>query len=389
MNSATERAGARGTDPTALGPLRRGRLGRYLLVSVVALIVLVAGYATYGYLATQSHGTVLTIYTYPSFLGGGCGQNASTVFAGFERAHDVSLRFLCPAGTLAGTLIAEKSAPVADLVVGLDEVTTPQAEAAGVLVPYAPPALASVSPSLASELSPDHAATPYEWGYLGFDACGPFANATLPARQPSFPGFAANSTLAGNLIVEDPTSDITGEEFLLWEIAFYTEVLHAPWAPWWSAVAPHVTTADSWGTAFSAFTCAPSAPQMVVSYLTDPAYAAAYGAPGSIASSGSWWNGTEYGWRSVYGAAIVRGSPHLGLDEAFLQALLAGPVQAGLPTEEWEYPANATVPLPPVYQDAPNVSGIVALNGAIPPSSVAAQLPGWIDTWQATVNSAG
>lgn len=361
-----------------------------MLVAGVALVVLLAGYAGYAVLSTHSSGTVLTIYTYPSFLGGGCGANGSAVLQPFETAHHLTLRFVCPLGTLASTLINAHGTSGADLVVGLDEVTGPQAEAAGILVPYSPPGLAEVPPALTAELSATGTVTPYEWGYLGVDACAPYVNSTGGAAGNfSFPAVAQNRSLAQNLIVEDPTLDITGEEFLLWEIAFYSTVLHTAWQPWWLAVAPHLSTADSWDTAFGEFTCGAGAPQMVVSYLTDPAYAAAYGAPGTITSSVSHWNGTEYGWRSVYGASIVQGTSHLALDQQFLQYLLTGPVQSAFPMSEWEYPANSTVPVPAVFDAAPNSSAIVALNAAYPPATIVANLSTWIDAWQTTVNRAG
>jgi thiamine transport system substrate-binding protein len=368
-----------------------GRLTGLLTAGLVALLVVLGAYAVYADLTTQSQGTTLVVYTYDSLLGGSCGGgNTSAAFAPFERAHDVSIRLECPAGTLASTLIAEKGSPGADVVLGLDEVTTPEAEAQGVLVPYSPAGLSSVPASLSSELSPDHAATPYEWGYLGIDSCAAFANETGgAAANLSFPEIAANASWGRNLIVEDPTLDITGEEFLLWEIAFYTQVLHEPWQSFWSTVAPRMTSAESWSSAFSLFTCAPTAPQMVVSYLTDPAYAAYSGAVGSIRSSVSVWNGTEYGWRTVYGAAIVAGSAHLALDRAFLDYLLTPSFQDELPTTEWEYPANSSTPLPAVFGSAPDPNAVQPLNGAYPPATVAADLPGWITDWQTTVDQAG
>ncbi|MGA8664408.1 MAG: hypothetical protein WB809_05000 [Thermoplasmata archaeon] len=381
-----------GTTPSHHRRLRGpGRARRALLAVVLVVVVIVAGLGIYT-LVTNEPAT-LVIYTYPSLFGGAdCGAPAwSTVFGAFESAHHVQIDVECPAGTLASTLLAQQNAPGADLVIGLDEITGPQADADHLLVPYAPPALGNVSPALVQELSPDDAVVPYEWGYLGIDYNASFANATDGAiAHLTFPDFVENASWARQLQIEDPSQDITGEEFLVWQVEYYLNVLHQDWQGFWSSVLPEIPPpAPDWGTAFGEFTSPPHNPDLVVSYTTDPAYAAANGAAGQYNSTGAWWNGTEYGWRTIYGVGIVRGTHHLALDEQFENWLLGGTVQNLVPENEWEYPANGTVVLPSVFAAAPNPSTIVALNNDTTPATVAADLPGWIDTWLALATGAG
>ncbi len=376
---------------------RAGRTGRILVAVGIALVLVLAGYATYAYLSSRPPpGTTrLTVLTYPSLFGGtNCASSAlSAVLAPFEAAEHVVVTLVCPSGTLVNALLGGPSATSADVVIGLDEVTAPQAEADHLILPYAPPRLADVPPALTSELGPDHAVTPYEWGYLGIDFNASFDERTHGAvANSSFENFSANSSWASSLMIEDPATDITGEEFLLWEIAFYQSVLHADWTTWWKTVAPHLQTAPDWSTAFSAFTTPPNSPPMVVSYTTDPAYAAAYGPAGAYNSTVTHWNGTAYGWRTVYGMGVVNGSAHVGLAEALIDFFLNGSVQSQIPTNEWEYPANATVPLPPVFAAAANISQVVPLNDAIGPAAIAANLTGpngWLSTWQGIENQYG
>jgi thiamine transport system substrate-binding protein len=376
------------------GPVYRRRqplqARRVWLAIGVAVLVGVAGYAAYAYWVTRtpSGEPTLTVYTYPSLFGGSCSAPAfSTVFGTFESAHKVHIDVECPPGTLLNALAAEKGSPRADLAIGLDEITAPVAEADGLLTPYRSPALAHVPGALVAELSPALAVTPYEYGYLALDYCPAFANATSGAvGEATLPAFAENASWADNLIVENPTTDITGEEFLLAEIAFYQGVLHEDWTAWWRAVDPHLAAYPSWSDAFNAFTCQAGTPGSVVSYSTDPAYAANAGTPGAFGATVFHWDGSAYSWRTIYGIGIVRGSAHLELDEAFVDWFLGGTVQAQIPTTEWEYPANATVPLPPVYASALNVSDVVALNPTFPPSSLPGQLPGWLDEWQTVAN---
>ncbi|MFY9716477.1 MAG: hypothetical protein WAK40_00870 [Thermoplasmata archaeon] len=370
--------------------LRRPGQGRRAFLAVaIVVVVAVAGIGLVEYVSTVFGEPVLVIYTYPSLLNGtDCGSPAfGTAFGTFASAHHVRIEVDCPSGTLIGTLESQANAPGADLVIGLDEITTPQAEARDLLLPYAPPALADVPTSLATELSPDDGAVPYEYGYLSIDYTQSFLNSTGGAvARATFPEIADNaSTWARQLVTEDPTQDITGEEFLAWQVEYYETVLHQNWTTFWTAVAPTLPPpAPDWGTAFGyEFDSAPSHDQMVVSYSTDPAYAHYYGTlDRPYNATLSWWNGTEYGWKTIYGIGIVRGSRHVALDEQFENWFLSGTVQRLLPTLEWEYPANDTIPLPPVFATATNVSAVVPLNDRIAPAVLAAAISGWSEQWQ-------
>lgn len=385
------------SEPDHSSPLRRpGRTGRVLTVVTVVLIVALAGYGIAEYVGSALGEPTLVIYSYPSLLGGvDCGGSPafSTVFNGFGSAHHVRVEVVCPSGDLVSTLQAQANAPEADLVIGLDEITTPVAEAHGLLVPYAPPELANISPDLVDELSTGDAAIPYEYGYLAVDYSSTFYNSTGGAvAQLTFPELANTSDgWAAQLVTEDPTLDITGQEFLAWEVEYYESVLGENWTPFWTAVHGVLPTPTlSWGVAFSEFNpnATPDADRMVVSYSTDPAYAKYYNESGAFNSTVSWWNGTAYGWKTIYGIGIVHGTRHLGLAQQFEQWFLNGTVQALLPTTEWEYPANLTVPAPAQYFDASiDPSTIVPLNDRISPSALAAQIPVWTDEWQQIFSS--
>jgi len=361
---------------------------------MIALVVVLAGYTGYALLTAPRPGPngTLTVYTYSSLLGGACPASPTLagVLAPFESAHGVTVDIVCPAGTLVNTLLAQKAAPVADVVVGLDEVTAPEAEANGLLAPYASPAQAEIDPAIAAELSPDHAVTPYEWGYLAIDYNETFAAGAGGAiEHMSFPALASNATWAHDLMIEDPTQDITGEEFLLWEIAYYDSVVHGDWTGFWKAVDPELRVAADWSDAYDAFLGPTDPPAMVVSYSTDPASADPPGPASGFNATVSWSNGTAYGWRSVYGVGVVNGTHQSALARAFVDWFLSPTVQEELPTNEWEYPANSTVPLPPVFQYAIDPGSITPLNGALGPSTIASSLPGWIDEWQTLENQYG
>lgn len=372
---------------------RPGRLNRVLVSISLATVVTVAGFGIYEYVSTGFGGTTLLIYTYPSLFGGvSCGSPVfDAVFGAFERAHEVRIQVECPPGTLANTLLEQANAPAADLVIGLDEITAPEAEAHQLLVPYAPPGLSNVSPSLVNELSPSYGAVPYEYGFLAVDYATAF-NAALGGRVAhlTLPDLVSNRTWANQLVVEDPATDITGEEFLVWQIEYYEHVLHQNWTTFWTSAPtglPHI--APDWGTAFGEFMTPPGSNSLVVSYSTDPAYANYTGAGSAFNATGAWWNGTQYSWETIYGIGIVSGSRHLALDQTFENWFLTSSVQSQIPTTEWEYPANRTVPLPAAFAWAIPPSGIVALNNLTTPASVATELPGWIAEWQSVYSGTG
>jgi thiamine transport system substrate-binding protein len=364
------------------------------LAVTVSLLVALGAYAAYAtYVTSAPPGeTTLVVYTYPSLLGGAdCAAPAfASVFDAFASVHRVHFDIECPSGTLSSALIGQAGAPRADLVIGLDEITAAQADAAGVLLPYDSPQLGDVPAGLVATLSPDHAATPYESGYLSIDYSAPFFDSTHGGvAHSSFTDFAANSTWARALTIEDPTVDITGEEFLLWEIAYYQQVLHQDWTSFWVAADPSLHTAPDWGTAFTDFNASTGTVAAVASYATDPAYAAYYGVPGTFNATVSEHNGIRYGWQSVYGIGIVRGSAHVGLDQQFIDWFLSGTVQSQIPTTEWEYPANDSTALPPAFSAALDPAGIVPLNGAIPASSMVNDLGTWLSEWQTLENTYG
>jgi ABC transporter substrate-binding protein (ThiB subfamily) len=370
-------------------------VGRALAAAAVALVVVVASFAAYEYYASgaASGGTTLVVYTYSSLFSGNCGggaENLSMLLGEFEKAHDVHVDLVCPTGNLVSALESpsDYGLPAADLVVGLDEITAPEAESLGLLVPYAPPEVASIPPWIVSELDPSLGVVPYEYGLLAVDYTAGFLQETGGAvAHATFPELVNNSSWAAQLVTENPIYDITGEEFLVWQIEYYEHVLHQSWPEFWQRFfsEPHPNPATDWSTAFGEFGTPPGQNQLVVSYASDPAYAAATGAAGSLNSTVSWWNGTAYGWRTIYGVGVVHGSRHVTLAEALEQFILGGTFQSYIPENEWEYPANQTVALPAVFSAAIDPATVVALNNATTPSSVAANLTtpgGWLDTWQ-------
>ncbi len=381
--------GQAGSAPASAG---RGRARRIpWLVPVVAVIVVVAAFGTYFYVATTANPCAggphtLVVETYASFFDSGAtpASARSAVFGGFENATHSRVCVDYVTGDLATNLLPNR-APLPDVVIGLDELTAPRVDAAGLLVPYAPPGLADVPSALVTNLAPDHSVVPYEYGFIGLDynvsydeSHGrPFSTGDYLAAV------EANRSLAAQFLYEVPP-DITGEEFLAMQVAYSISVLHVNWTDFWHTIGPEAPSTTDWGTGFAAFSAGTYA--SFVSYTTDPAYGAYFGPAGAVNTSVLRHGGQNYSWESIYGVGIVRVGVHnLTLAEQFENWLLSGPVQSGIPTNEWEYPANTTTPLPGAFNWSVPPSSITPLNSFESVDATAANLPGWILQWQAAV----
>ncbi|MBX8632211.1 MAG: thiamine ABC transporter substrate-binding protein [Thermoplasmata archaeon] len=357
---------------------------RRLLAVLITAAVVTAGFAFYYSLGSGHSGRTLVVYTYSSFLAYGSNKTAAfnAVFGTFEREYNVNIVVRTPQLGLLQELELNKNHPQANLVIGLNNIDGVKAVHDGLLLRYTPPGDRYVNSTLLEEMgSAADYITPYEYAYLGIDY-----NVSVISHgqnfRPTFPEIASNRTLAENLLMEYPEYSATGEAFLLWQIAYYTYVLHQNWTEWWKQIAPYTQghIFQSWSEAFSKFNTG-NGTDMVVSYATDPAYNEYFGYGSSVNSTVVYSNNTAYGWRTIYGIGIVNHSSDTSLSEKFVNYFLSPTVQSELPLNEWMYPANSTVPLPPVFRYAIDPSYIFPLNTYINATEISGMIGNWIDEW--------
>ncbi len=367
------------------------------LVWVLAAVLAVAAYGSYHLWIASTGPTgagcssachVLVVDTYPSFFSSGSDPAAARadLFGAFEEATGSRVQVNYVPTDLSSTLLAASPDQLPDVVVGLDEITAPRLDAAGMLLPYQPAGLVDVPSALGRAVAPDHTVTPYEYGYLGLDYNTSFDAAAGHAfsRGDYLTAIQGNASLARAFLYENPTTDIVGEELLVMQIEFYTHILHQDWTTLWRSIGSISGNTPGWSDCFNEFSSGAS--PTCLSFTTDPAYNAYFGYPPETNSTVLHEAGLNYSWETVYGAAIVRGGVHnLTLAERFVDWLLSGTIQQLVPTNEWEYPANRTIALPSVYAWAVPTGSIVALNGFDTPEVIAAQLPGWLLAWQEAV----
>ncbi len=344
----------------------------------------IGSYAAYHLLTTPHPApTTLTIWTYDGLFGGGSdpNQTRAEVFGGFTNMTGISIHLVYIAGDLAQALSDAKPGARPDLVMGLDELEAPLADQAGLLVPYTSPELSQVNASVVNAIAPDRSVTPYEFGYLGLDYA-----LTLPTNATStfsggdfFQAMAVNPSLAKDLYYPDPVQgDITGEEFLAWQVEYYTHVLHQNWTTFWKSVAPYVHPQPDWTSCWNAFTASVGASPTCLSYTSDPAAEAYFGSPGWMNTSVVHQGGHAWSWMTVYGTGIVQGTPHLSAAERFVDWTLDPKVQALVPTNEWMYPANGAIGLPSCYNWTDPPSALTPVNQFTTPAQSSSEMTGWV-----------
>ncbi|MCL5788808.1 MAG: thiamine ABC transporter substrate-binding protein [Candidatus Marsarchaeota archaeon] len=353
-----------------------------LALIVAALVALSAAYA-YS-VSTSSSKPELTVYTYQSLFTYAPNVTAvnNTVFGGFEHQYHVKIKVVRFDSTQAmlNQLVEEKNNPQAGIVIGLTNTEAEEAVSKGVLMNYTPPNLKSVPAYLVNDLQPQHYLVPYEYSPITLDYCN-----VTPSYADGL-GFQSleSPNVSSHLLIENPLTDSTGLSFLLYEITFYSYVVHENWLSWWLNVSKEARIVPDWDYAFTIFPA--QGYHYVVSYGTDPAYFKYFGGYPGCGTEAMHYQGKTYVWLEIEGMGIVAGSNQIRVAEEFENWFLSPTVQSLIPTSEWMFPANGNVTLPSVYASAVGAENSVVLNNYISPSQIGQNLSAWLNEWQEAVS---
>ncbi|MFI3256978.1 MAG: thiamine ABC transporter substrate-binding protein, partial [Spirochaetales bacterium] len=161
--------------------------------------------------------------------------------------------------------VAEKNAPVADVLIGIDNNQVAQAKTLDILTPYKP---VDADDIIASDimLDEDWFCTPYDWSHFAiiYDT-----QSHIPAPQ-SLEDLT-NPIYKQKLILTDARTSTPGLGFVAWTIGAYGE----DYLDFWRRLKPSILTiAPGWDSGYALFT-AGEAP-LVLSYTTSPAYHVEY-----------------------------------------------------------------------------------------------------------------
>jgi thiamine transport system substrate-binding protein len=360
-----------------------------MLIGAVAVIVIII-VAAYGVVTWWRPRFV--VYTYISFMNWG-DEGADVVldraFAAFEERYGIDIDFVILEGDanfIVSRLNAEAANPVADVVIGIDNILVLQESARNVLEAYASPNLALINETLVDLLSPDHYLTPFDYGLVTLIYSMNTINTTSHPELANLT-FAdlATPELASALVTEDPHLSSPGLSFLLSQIAVYQEILHEDWTTWWDTVENDIDVEEGWTEAWSSWSSDPTK-HLLVSYGTDPAYSAYYseGAPDTQVAP-FFYEGEYWAWMQVEGVGLVKNGPNPSLGKAFIDYCLNMSVQQEIALNQWMFPVRPDVTLPNAFEYAIHPDEISVLNTLLNSTVIATNLQDWLQQYDAVM----
>ncbi|RLI53455.1 MAG: hypothetical protein DRO87_11615 [Candidatus Thorarchaeota archaeon] len=363
-------------------PVRRNP--KVLVTAIVVVVVIVV--ASYGILTWPREKFV--VYTYSSFLDWGdegAAEVLARAFGPFEEKYGVEIEFVdlqADANFIVSKLVSEASNPIADVVIGIDNILILQEAARSVLEPYESPMLASINSTFVDEMDPDHYLTPFDFGLVTLIYSTNTINTTTNPELDNLT-FAdlATPELASALVTEDPHLSSPGLSFLLSEIAVCSEILGEDWKVWWNDVKTHIDVEEGWTEAWSAWSSDPTK-HLMVSYGTDPAYSAYYtGSEPDTAVVPFRYLDQDWAWMQIEGVGLVKNGPHPELGKAFIDYCLNVTVQQEIPLNQWMFPVSSEVELPTAFQYAIHPDEVSILNSLLNRTQIALNLSTWLDEW--------
>lgn len=291
----------------------------------------------------------LVVYAYDSFCADwGPGPELVRLFEA-KTGYRVTLVSCGDAAQVLSRAALEKKAPLADVLVGIDNNLLPNARKQGVLEAYRSPLAAKVVPGELA-LASDWLLTPYDWGYFSviFDTASGL-------KPPASLEDLTKSEYAKKLILMDPRTSTPGLGFLAWTIAAYGK----DWRSYWTRLKPSILTlAPGWDAGYGLFT-AGEAP-LVISYTTSPAYHVEYDKTDRYQALVFAQGHTA----QIEGLGLVRGARNPAAAKAFIDFMLTDEAQSVLPLTQWMYPVSASVKLPGCYRAAPKASRTLSADPA-------------------------
>jgi len=366
-------------------PVRRDP-GKIITVIAFVVILVVAAYAIVTWWKPR-----FVVYTYSSFLDWG-DEGADIVleraFAPFEAQYGVDVDIILldsDANGIISKLVVESSNPIADVVIGIDNILILQEAARNVLEPYVSPNLNLINESFVNALDPDHYLTPFDFGIVTLIYSTNSINTTTHPQLGNLT-FAdlAETSLASALVTENPHFSSPGLAFLLSQIAVYEEILHEDWTSWWDSVKNDIDVQEGWTEAWSVWSNDPTK-HLMVSYGTDPAYSSSWlgGAEPDTYVAPFYYNDEPWAWMQVEGVGLVKNGPNPELGRAFIDYCLNATVQMEIPLNQWMFPVRTDLALPSVYQYAIHPDEINMLNDLLNSTVISANLTIWLDQWDA------
>ena len=344
----------------------------------------------------------LVIYTYESLLAdpGYDFVEGFSNYSGIPK-ENIQLVLLEDANTIVTQAILEKENPVADVLIGIDNVLIHTAKKEGILKPYFPSNLENVSIDLINNLDPDRHIVPYDYGIIALWYDNSRINTTSNPELASLTldDIIVNS-LDQKLIVEDPTLSSPGLGFLLWTISVFGDpeidfegLLGEDWRDWWKSASDNLRIAPSWGAAFDIYYTKEENRPIMVSYGTSPAYDVCHplwgvgpeqDPPSTAVVTHEL--GQNNAWLQIEGIGLVNNSENEVIAKQFINWFLSTDLQDNIAMNNWMYPANNNANVSECFlNSAINPANADILNDLISPTMLEENLEKWKSDWETQI----
>lgn len=295
------------------------------------------------------------------YIPGGYGTWLEKATVAFEKKNNVDVKFVefDGAATIVSRLILEKKNPKADVVIGLTQSTLVTAKKNNLLTPFKP----VNSKNLRKDAQPiDNAYYASLFDYGGLAIIYDSTKLTNPPKS-----FADITKMKKVLIIQDPRTSTTGQDFLLWTIALYGN----KWQDFWKQLKPSIkVVTQDWGEGFDKL-LAGEAPLMV-SYASNEAYSYEYYGGTKILTLIP----KEGGYQQKEGTALVTKKITKKLAKDFIEFTLSNEFQSTVPLNNWMLPA-ANVKLPKSFDHYKHSSKYVSVSN----NDIDKNMEKWLKEW--------
>ncbi|MHA1353345.1 MAG: thiamine ABC transporter substrate-binding protein, partial [Candidatus Heimdallarchaeaceae archaeon] len=295
----------------------------------------------------------------------------------------------------------EKENPVADVLIGIDNVLIHTAKDEGILQSYESPTLVNISSELVQNLDPEKYVLPYDYGIIAlwYDRSRINTTSTPALEDLTLEGIIEND-LDKKLVVEDPTLSSPGLGFLLWTIAVYGDpeinlngLLGQDWREWWRKASDDLRITPSWGAAFDIYYSESEDRPIMISYGTSPAYDVCHpqwgvgtGVEQPSKAIVTHEQGKNNAWLQIEGIGLVNNAPHEENAKKFIDWFLSTELQDQIPLNQWMYPANKNANVPECFLNvAINPDDVDILNDIISPTVMHDNLDTWKTDWETVI----
>jgi thiamine transport system substrate-binding protein len=318
---------------------------------IVCALIAVAAFLP----AVKAADPELTVYTYESL-----DWIKTKAVPAFEKANGCKVKIVkfTDAGNIVARLKLESANPAADCAVGLTPSLVYNAKKNGLIEKISTKSFGRIEDK--KIIFDAEYALPFDYGAL--------AIVYNPAKMKKAPSsFADVLAVKKGLIIQDPRTSSTGQDFLLWTVTLYGK----DWKDFWKKLnASILTVTPGWDASFAKFE-AGEAP-MMLSYATDGAY--------------SWHNyksikykafiPKEGGYVQIESSCVVKGTKKAALALKFAEFMLSDDVQKEIPLNQWMFPAAKTkLPEAFIYAEKPK-------KVLVPSREIIADMEKYLSEWQ-------